>query len=183
MPCHLIRYVKTWRKNQNRKDAAVASGSENLNRALEYVPIGQRNTATFEITDLSNSIEIVPATDSQVTENAIVPTQSEGLMLLCSVCGTDQGVQPYNTENTRPKVRKKRRCLVEIDEQKCPDPFNCRGKVNRENCILKHKGDLSKLRKRKIRVKYTKKCRMCGMEKCKGVSNREKCKNINVVAV
>jgi len=118
------------------------------------------------------------------TPTELVPVRNEGLMLLCSVCGTDQGVRRYNAEDTRPpKVRKKRRCLVEVDGRKCLDPFNCRGKNDRRNCILHHKGDLSKLTKRKVQVKYTKKCRMCGMEKCKGVSNREKCKNINVVAV
>ena len=108
-------------------------------------------------------------------------------MLLCSVCGNDIGAQRYDTEQARPpkvrRQRRQRRCLVELDGRKCPDPFNCRGRVDRENCILKTKGDPTKLKKRKIRVKYTKKCKMCGLDKCAGVSKRERCKNINVVAV
>ena len=134
----------------------------------------QNNIDTFfEPTDFNNETPI-----------ETVARRNEGLMLLCSVCGNDQGVRPYDTGDTRPpKVRKKRRCLVEVDGRKCPDPFNCRGKNDRRNCILHHKGDLSKLTKRKVQVKYTKKCRMCHMDGCPGVSKRERCKNINVVAI
>ena len=41
LPCHFARYVKGWRKNQDRQDAEIASGANQLNRALEYVPTAE----------------------------------------------------------------------------------------------------------------------------------------------
>ena len=174
MPCHLIRYVKTWRKNQSRKDAAVASGSKALNDVLEYVPRGQPKIGTLEPMDFNNQTN--SSTD-------MVPVRNEGLILLCSVCGSDQGVTPQNVQNEQhPKVRKKRRCLVEVDGRKCPDPYNCRGRNLRDNCILYTKGDPTKLKKRKIKSKYSKRCNMCGNHKCPGVSNRKRCKFVTEFA-
>ena len=38
MPYHFARYIKGWRKNQDRRDAEFASGANRLSQALEYVP-------------------------------------------------------------------------------------------------------------------------------------------------
>ena len=74
---------------------------------------GQQNIGIFEPTDFNNE-----------TLTKIVPLRNKGIMLFYSVCGTNQGVRHYNMEDTQPpKVRKSRRCLVEVDSRKCPDPF------------------------------------------------------------
>ena len=183
LPYHLIRYIKTWRKNQNRKDAAVASGCDSLNKALEYVPRGQNDVGTLQPVDFSDQNSNLTETAIRPANNLTEPPRTENLILLCNVCGSDQNVTSYNINDQPAKVRKKRRCLVEVDGQKCPEPFTCRGRNNKENCVLKIKGDPTKLKKRKIRVKYTKSCKMCGEDKCAGVSKRERCKNIKVVGV
>ena len=38
LPYHFIRYVKSWRKNQDRRDAEISSGAKKINAALEHVP-------------------------------------------------------------------------------------------------------------------------------------------------
>ena len=38
MPSHFMRYIKSWRKNQDRRDAEISSGTNRLNDALEYIP-------------------------------------------------------------------------------------------------------------------------------------------------
>ena len=43
LPTHFARYVKGWRKNQDHRDAEIASGANRLSGALEYVP----NTGTI----------------------------------------------------------------------------------------------------------------------------------------
>ena len=48
LPCHFDRYIKGWRKNQDRRDAKVASGSNKLSAALEYIPINNTVTANFQ---------------------------------------------------------------------------------------------------------------------------------------
>ena len=78
MPLH--KYVKSWQKNRNRKDAAVASGSNRLAKALEYVPESE-SIAAFEPVGLNTP-------DNTTTVGVAVRGNStgNGLQILCQVC-------------------------------------------------------------------------------------------------
>ena len=89
LACHFIKYVKLWRKNQDRRDAEISSGANRINRALEHVPDGNVMPnfdpvpLAYEQPNLDEPTELPP------TEQ-ILPA----LGLLCSVCNTRQAEQP-----------------------------------------------------------------------------------------
>lgn len=189
LPCHFARYIKKWSKNQDRRDAAIASGSDQLNNALEYVP-GLQPEQNFEAApvepvensnlDRSNDpTEDLPTISSPPTETSILepPPQAPGVLLLCNVCENSTEVQPTRPP-ARPPVRppvRKRRCRMVVNGVGCPDPYICRGKNNRKNCMMIVRGDVTKLSKRKIQKKTKPRCSICNLNDCIGIRMRARC--------
>lgn len=195
MPCHIARYVKSWSKNQDRRAAALASGSQRLSNVLEYVPAlnaapnfepaplhqdsndpTEENEAPSNIPDLPNNdpTEGIAANCSPVTETPIV----ERPQMLCQLAAAASTQPEINIEEPAKKKRKRRpKTCQGIPELrlKCPQPDTCKGRGDRANCVLKTNGDKSKERKRTITNWSRPKCFTCKKEGCLGITNRTKC--------
>lgn len=159
LPCHFIKYVKKWRKNQDRRDAEVASGSNLFTNVLEYVPD----------CDSMPDFEPLPLTETPDESELSEPT---GLAILCQVAAHEA---PPAKKIKR--TRKKRTCKVVVNGQSCPIPYECKGRSLQDNCVLKTGGDPSKCIKRKISVITERQCRVCGQFGCPGGRNRKLCRS------
>ena len=168
LACHFIKYVKSWRKNQDRRDAEISSGANRINRALEHVP-GCNAMPNFDPVPLAyEQPNLDEPTELPPTEQ-ILPA----LGLLCSVCNTRQAEQPA------PKRKKRKTCRVIVNGESCPHPNTCPGKTNNKNCFLITGGDPDKKVKRKIPNRTRNiRCVVCGVRGCKGAVKRVWCKNI-----
>lgn len=184
MPNQIAKYVKGWRKNRDRRDAATASGANRLVNALEYVPESESIPA-YEPVALN-----IPATPNNPTDNrpanlnpepanlshttmevsARADSTDNGLQILCQACSTQQ-TQPVE------KPSKTKTCQGPTGDGDCPDPIRCPGKSNRDNCIKKTGGDPTKKVKRKAKVSYRRKCFVCKQYDCKGKTGRSNCPN------
>ena len=170
LPTHFARYVKRWWKNQDRRDAAIASGANKISTALEYVPLHDSThpsastfaTSPFTRAVATTNLELLLPPPQEQIEVAADPSE-----LFLEVCGTMSNLQPP----------KKRTCQVKLpDGRTCPYPKTCRGKNNRKNCTLYTGGDVNKLMKRKIVVKTTKHCAVCFSAGCGiGIQKRQNC--------
>ena len=77
MPCHFARYVKGWRKNQDRLDAEIASGANQLSSALEHVPADYQSQPIFETCLLDEPL-IEPANnDDNDNDSDSAPDEDE----------------------------------------------------------------------------------------------------------
>ena len=178
LPCHFAKYVKAWQKNQDRRDAEIASGANHLARALEYVPESQEQP-TFEPTPLSQNPN-PPQTDQTTTtfeDTGHDDPPPMSMELICGVCGNEPELRE------RPAKKRTRMCRNVVNGETCPHPSTCRGKNNRDNCFLNNKGDLTKLKKRVVRKQYRRSCMICGRKDplCPGIRNRKKCKFRNQI--
>jgi len=195
IPSHFIRYVKKWRKNQDRRDAEIASGSNRLSLAMEYVP-ASGDISTFEPMSLNNSAVITKATETSLpirniepsstrrgltnlmpSDGAVIPPLTGALQALCVACSLRIPVQE---PNQRQKLSKKQRqCRVTLNGAICPNPTECPGKSNRKNCILITGGLKEKKARRKKPSEYIRKCSVCGSITCKGGNMRSRCPQYN----
>lgn len=187
LPCHFARYVKRWRKNQDRRDAEVQSGADKLSSALEYVP-DMSNNEIFETVDISDTT----ATDPVQTENE-TPTASTDTRPANSTVSTDNPVQG-NANTTQASVARRRRAPPSNDDdgekqprkkrikhcqglygKPCPIPTTCDGRTWRINCVIRTKGNPALKMKRTISKNYTRTCQVCGGKMCPGSQNRSEC--------
>ena len=77
LPCHFARYVKGWRKNQDRRDAEIASGANRLSSALEHIPADYLSRPIFETCPLDEPL-LEPADDNGNDNDADwTPDQNE----------------------------------------------------------------------------------------------------------
>lgn len=143
MPSHFIKYLKQWRKNQDRRDAEISSGSNILREVVEHIPETQP-IQNFNPVGLGPpNINPTPKTES---DSVVQPPVLGALPLLANT----SYAQP-NLEETLPKRKKMpKSCKVVHNGMQCPDPLNCLGRINRKNCILITGGDPTKKTKRKI---------------------------------
>ena len=202
MPCHFARYVKGWRKNQDRRDAEIASGANQLSSALEHVPADYQSQPIFETCPLDEPLieptnnddndndsdsapdeddttgfEIVQYTgfQNQSQSRSLTQTQTQtqiSMELVCQVCRTEPVFRPAG-----PKRKKPRTCEVTLDGRKSPIPNTCVGRYNRENCVFRTKGDETKKVRRTITIRTLKRCKLCNRiePECPGVRNRKQC--------
>ena len=121
LSCHFARYVKVWRKNQDRREAEIESGANQLSSALEHVPADYQSQPIFETfpldeplietTDNHNDpdwapdenettgLEIVEYTGIQNQSQSQSLTQSQNqtqmsMELVCKACRTEPVFQP-----------------------------------------------------------------------------------------
>lgn len=145
MPCHIARYVKSWSKNQDRRAAALASGSQRLSNVLEYVPAinaapnfelaplhqdsnnpTEENEAPLNISDSpTDPTEINTAQSSHATDNIVVE-RSPALCQLATAAAT----QPEIEEPAKKKRKRRPKTCQGIPELKlkCPIPDTCKGR-------------------------------------------------------
>ena len=123
-------------KKQNRRDAEIASGANQIHQALEHVPNSQTMT-TFETvplghvpTETNENIDFGGHNNDDIETEA--PPVIPAMRLLCSVCSTREP-QP---EPTGPRRRKRKTCRVVVDGVSGPYPDTCPGRTNRKNCFL-----------------------------------------------
>lgn len=185
LPSHFIKYVKQWRKNQDRRDAEVASGADKLSEALEYVP-HSTNISTFDPAEISETVNSpTTPTDPTVTEPAnsnlgtastetVNPGTTQPMMMLCQVCD----------DAAKKKKRKRTRTCQGTYNKKtktgehCPNPTTCAGKNGRANCVLRTGGDETKKTQRTILNRKEAHCFVCGRVKCPGIVQRTECNGI-----
>ena len=187
MPSHFMRYIKSWRKNQDRRDAKISSGTNRLNDALEYIPESEV-LENFEIEPLS--LDTLPALEDidlsltqtlTQTTTTLPPTQdptagnAPALQLLCTACQTQPAL---------PKKKRRKHCQVVVNGETCPYPTTCPGRAVQKNCFLYTGGDPEKKVKRKMKkVVKIKTCKVCGTRGYQGARKRYLCKNVTVVAI
>ena len=94
------------------------------------------------------------------------------LALLCEVAANEA---PPPIKVRRP--RKRRTCQVVLNGRSCPIPYGCKGRSNKENCVLRTGGDPSKCVKRKITVFTERQCKVCGQIGCPGGRNKKLCRS------
>lgn len=184
LPSHFARYIKSWRKNQDRRAAALSSGVDCLNDVLE-TPLQVRNIPTFEPAPLQNPTDQNSSTDNLTANNQdptvtpIVETGHDALAVMATAAATQPPIQEVATTEPSTKRRKthsKRTCQgIPEEKRKCPIPLTCKGRNGRANCILKTNGDSSKEVKRTITNWTTPKCFTCRKEDCLGISQRDRC--------
>jgi len=137
LPIHFAKYVKSWSKNQDRRDAAVISGADRLAEALERVSHSQNNEM-FDILPLNNNsndpTDETPATTSPGTENAAIVEPPSGMDALCQAVETQPPAQV--DEPNQQKMPKRKTCIQKIGKRKCPFPQTCPGRVTNANCWL-----------------------------------------------
>ena len=175
LPSHFARYVKGWQKNQDRRDAEIASGANRLSAALEHVP-ANANTQSFQPLPLHQA-PCVPLPENRPPINSLVQQAPQGMLLLCQACLNQPVLSTPNTTTHPIQKKKPRTCRVEVDGRKCPIPDRCRGKSNRKNCILYTGGDINKISQRTISNVKVRVCFMCKRAHCPGISKRERCNN------
>ena len=56
LPCHFTLYVKGWTKNQDRYNAEIASGANQLSSALEHVQADYQSQPIFETCPLNEPL-------------------------------------------------------------------------------------------------------------------------------
>ena len=187
--------MKGWRKNQDRRDAELASGANRLSRALEHVP-ESNDEPLFEPVGLNGSDEnskdgsdedFVPSNDNIAEtdpNNNDTLTQSQPMMsmeLVCVTCGDESVMRNRQPRNQRPRngppKKRTRICRVVIDGMTCPNPRTCPGRSLKDNCILITKGDPNKRVSRVITKRTRRSCFICKRvdPECPGVRNRSKC--------
>ena len=159
MPYHFAKYVKSWRKNQDRRDAEVASGSHLLSEALTYVPTAP-SRPNFPTVPLNGAI--TENNSDPIVDNTILD-RTHSLQRLCA--------------NVKREPRK-RRCKMKVNDIDCPNPYTCPGRIYWRNCFLITGGDPNKRTKRKSPVNNgPMKCFVCKQNGCPGVSKRKFCPN------
>ena len=119
MPYHFSWYVKSWSKNQDRRDAEIASGSNRLYDALKKVVPAP----------ITESLVPAPLHSNQATTNAI---SDNGMEILCTAVDTHAAIDVRPSQHRK---KKKRVCRTIVDNQSCPSPDICPGRFNRKNCF------------------------------------------------
>lgn len=200
MPFHFAQYVKSWQKNQNIRDAAVASGANKVADVMEYVP--ELNIMpNFEAVPLApTAVETdfqPPPNFSTTDSNAPTDTEGansnlgteaanpDGLSMLCEVVEAAAPAPPPVEMQPTPATKKRTRirtCQGTWNKktktgQHCPNPTTCVGMNGRANCELRTGGDPSKKTKRTVVSMNKKKCSVCGLVGCNGVNLKSRCKN------
>lgn len=179
MACHFSKYIKSWRKNQDRRDAAIQSGSNLLTEALSHVPNAPARQ-TFEPAPLNISNRQNSATDRTAATSSLATvdpvSNTTNMETLCQIIETQEPLNE-NPTNTRPGGKKRRKtCMVEVGGQKCPYPNTCPSIAGNANCYLITGGDTSKRTKRKSPVfSGPRKCGVCKRIGCKGSGGRIHC--------
>jgi len=139
---HFIRYVKQFKKNQDRRDAEIASGANKLSDALEYVPdmpaVQNFEPTPIDISTPSNDpTDTVAAQSASTTDDVVV----EPLQMLCQVVATAEAIPPppieIETTATTKRKRKRPTCQGPSGDGDCPRPDICTGFSDRENCYAK----------------------------------------------
>lgn len=183
LPSHFSKYLKRWRKNQDRRDAEIYSGSNRLSTVLERIP-ESINMGTFESRPLDhgqnsdNPTEISPTQCSPATDNAVVEQsestveQSQAMVMLSNIAG---GRQPVATEVAQPNTSARKRTRT-CQVKGCTNPSTCSGSSRQKSCPAHPDYDPSKKVKRTVTNKGTPKCFTCGLATCKtGISQRDRC--------
>lgn len=185
MPIHFSKYIKKWRKNQDKRNAEVASGANRLSQVLERVPETEA-IVNFEPVSL-NSVSLhepnIP-TDTETgnsnlaTEGAIVEPPNPGLNILSNVSETQQPM--VEEETPQEPTRKRRRQICRgIGKTPCTQPYTCRGVKVKSKCVLITGGNRSLEIPRTCPQPSLRRCRVCSVLGCPGGRNRSKCKNNN----
>lgn len=200
LPTHFSRYVKAWQKNQDRRDAELASRANLLSNVLERVPARQPmqifESVPLASTDNTNETPNIQHVQNTSTTDSSDPTDAStanidrvtetvdtgGLELICQAVETEAPPPPPVEMQPPPSKKRKRTCQGTLSRNKktgtpCPNPDTCPGMNGRANCVLKTGGDSSKKEKRQVTVKYTKKCAVCRIQGCPGVRGRSRCVN------
>mmetsp|Transcript_54574 Transcript_54574/g.63796 ORF Transcript_54574/g.63796 Transcript_54574/m.63796 type:complete len:150 (+) Transcript_54574:879-1328(+) len=146
MPVHFAKYVKQWKKNQDRRDAEIASGSNRLSNALERV---SSFVLPPSLEPVSLNISPPPSVSTETFTANFSPQidmrNEEPLLLLSDVCRNQQP-RPVQLLTVAPPKKRTRTCKVVVNGTRCPNPSTCPGKNNRANCTLITGGDPSKKR-------------------------------------
>lgn len=181
MPSHIFKYVKGWKKNQNRRDAEVGSGANRIFDAVEYVPDPVNNLQTFQPLEISGTNETATPTiptdslggDTQdPTEIAVQETPA-----MCVACPVDEGEDGEVQEQPKKKkkfTRRSKRCQGWGDRP-CGDPDNCTGAQFKRNCVNRTGGNPDLMEKRTITKSYERTCQECFSKGCPGSQNRGNC--------
>lgn len=181
LPCHFAKYVKSWKKNQDKRAAAVTSGADRLAEVLEHVSPQAQNNEAFEIMPLDNrniqndSTDSNPANSTRATENAAIVEPLSAMEALCQAVEMQPPAQV--NELNQQKKPKGKTCIQKIGKRKCPYPLTCPGRVTNANCWLYTNGDPSKKIKRTIVNKHVgpKRCTVCGVVGCDGAKRKKNC--------
>lgn len=181
LPCHFARYIKKWRRNQDRRDAEISSGANRLSEVLEHIPENEplRNFLPSALNDASlqdsnNPMETEPANSSPATDNAIVEPPNPGLNILSNVSETQQPMVQEETPQEPARKRRRKRCQG-YNKIPCPEPDTCDGVRVKANCVLLTGGDKSKEVKRSCAQPSQRRCRVCGVLGCPGGRNQSRC--------
>lgn len=174
LPQHFSKYFKAWEKNQSKRDAELASGSNRLMDVLNYIP-ETRNETTVQLSEISNPVTQVTETETPIacateTETPIArATETETPI----AHATETETSNISTENT-PAIQQ--------------DPTE-NTIVERTNtlellaaCVVCNDGEEEQQPKKKKRKKYKKKTcqgyegKPCtDPENCPGMSVKKNC--------
>lgn len=184
LPSHFIKYVKQWRKNQDKRDAAVGSGANKLSSALEYVPAAAQLMQNFKPVSLNdsnihgNETGDTPSNPTETTaQNSILEPPTEGLELLCQAVGTQtettetETTQTETTSNEDSGRRKRKRTCQGYNGLACPIPDRCKGHSDRGKCILNPNRDVKRSRPQPSQ----RRCGVCHVLGCPGGRNKSRC--------
>ena len=177
MPYHFARYVKSWQKNQNKRDAEVASGSHILTNALARVSESTQAqpSAVFNAVPLNNDSAQISTSESDPTETEGGSSSSAtddpisnnpGLQMLCEVIEN----QPEEPE----RVPKRKTCRRPKGEGNCPIPEICGGKSNRSKCVL-NPPEIRNQKRKSPSFTGERTCQVCNTKGCKGSRNQSRC--------
>lgn len=200
MPIHFIKHLKHWRKNQDRRDAEIMSGSRRLTDVLEYVPEASNNVRTFQPTsfaeNLATTTETTATAENLTTTTETTTTPNDPTVQTSPTAAVPAPPSPATetpivgtgnlsgmqllcrvcSEAVQPKKRRRKTCQG-YNDVPCPEPETCAGSGNNENCVLITGGDESKKVKRKIVKKTERRCGVCKQFKCKGLGGKKYCPN------
>lgn len=193
---HFSRYVKGWIRNQNRRDAAIASGSNKLFEALEYMPDAEA-MPTFQPSEISarQVSTIQTASPSFPTDNLQDPTETpvqdtqNMCVLIDAACRQEPVAETETetetekqvaeaetqTEEQEPKRKKRKKTCQGWGPLPCPDPSICPGAQWKRNCIRRTGGKEELKEKRTITKTYERTCQVCGGKGCPGSQNQGNC--------
>lgn len=179
LPQHFSKYFKAWRKNQDRRDAELGSGSKRIFDALNYIPEAGNSTQVIQLSEISE-----PVIQTTETETPIAPTEP----IIAQQDSTDRETvveAPNSVEATAvagdgqpPKKKRKKykqKTCRGYEGKPCPDPVNCPGKAVKKNCLVRTNGDPALMVKREIKKSYVRTCKVCGATGCPGSQNRDEC--------
>ena len=162
----LCKHFKRWKKSRNAKNAEIVSGANVYLAALHHVPEPSVDAATslqnFQVVALQNPSEEFPINEeSEVDVNDQLPASNETNNRLVS----------------HRRKRKRRTCKQKLaDGTTCPNPESCRGRNDRQLCVL-ITGDSKQevRRKRQYPKRKEPKCWNCRRTDCKkGIRKRDK---------